>query len=57
MTDSSLNVGKFGILGGSGLYNIKIDNVNEIDIDTPYGKPSDSFRTGSIKWNGSCFFS
>jgi len=48
MTNSSLNVGKLGILGGSGLYNIKIDNVSEVDIDTPYGKPSDSFRTGSI---------
>ena len=48
MTNSFLNVGKLGILGGSGLYNIKIDNVSEVDIDTPYGKPSDSFRTGSI---------
>ena len=27
MTNSFLNVGKLGILGGSGLYNIKIDNV------------------------------
>ena len=48
MTNSSLNVGKLGILGGSGLYNIKIDNVSEVDINTPYGKPSDSFRTGCI---------
>ena len=48
MTDSDLNNAKLGILGGSGLYNIKIDNVKEVNIDTPYGKPSDSIRTGSL---------
>ncbi len=35
---------KIGIIGGSGLY--KIENVNiidEIDIDTPFGKPSDKY--------------
>ncbi len=48
MNDSNLNIAKLGILGGSGLYNIKIDDVKEINIDTPYGKPSDSLRTGSI---------
>ena len=48
MKNSHLNTGKLGILGGSGLYNISIDNVQEVDIDTPYGKPSDSLRTGSI---------
>ena len=29
-----------GIFGGSGLYSL-MDNVEEVDIDTPYGKPSD----------------
>ena len=48
MIDSNLNIAKLGILGGSGLYNIKIDDVKEINIETPYGKPSDSLRTGSI---------
>ena len=49
MTNSSLDIGKLGILGGSGLYNIQIDNVKELNIDTPYGKPSDLLRTGSIE--------
>ena len=41
MTASDLNNAKLGILGGSGLYNIKIDNVKEVNIDTPYGKTSE----------------
>jgi methylthioadenosine phosphorylase (EC 2.4.2.28) len=28
-----------GIIGGSGLYKI-FDDVEELDIDTPFGKPS-----------------
>ncbi len=35
---------KIGIVGGSGLY--KIENINvidEIEIDTPFGKPSDKY--------------
>ena len=30
-----------GVFGGSGFYSF-LDNVEEIKIDTPYGKPSDS---------------
>jgi len=33
---------RIGIIGGSGLYEIDgIDIIDELDIDTPYGKPSD----------------
>lgn len=41
---------KFGIIGGSGLYAIEgISQVEEKTIDTPFGKPSDSFITGMLE--------
>tara|TARA_B100001250_G_scaffold125917_1_gene107141 strand:+ start:560 stop:1504 length:945 start_codon:yes stop_codon:yes gene_type:complete len=40
---------RLGVLGGSGLYSIEsLENVKEVDIDTPYGKPSDSLRIGNL---------
>ena len=40
---------KVGIIGGSGLYNLKeLDKVNNIQIDTPFGKPSSDFLTGEL---------
>ncbi len=39
-----------GIIGGSGLYNIEgIKDVEEVPIGTPFGKPSDSFRVGTLE--------
>lgn len=39
-----------GIIGGSGLYNIEgIKDVKSVFIDTPFGKPSDSFTTGTLE--------
>lgn len=36
------------IIGGSGVYDTTmLDNVREIEIDTPYGKPSDAVTVGS----------
>ncbi|MCX9012313.1 MAG: S-methyl-5'-thioadenosine phosphorylase [Candidatus Methanoperedens sp.] len=36
------------IIGGSGVYDATmLDNVREIEIDTPYGKPSDAVTVGS----------
>ena len=36
---------RLGVIGGSGFYSIdKIEYLKEIDIHTPYGKPSDSIR-------------
>ena len=40
---------KIGIIGGSGLYNIGIiQNKEEIDVETPFGKPSDKLTLGKI---------
>ena len=40
---------KLGVIGGSGFYSIdKIECHEEIEIDTPYGKPSDSIRLFKI---------
>ncbi len=38
-----------GIIGGSGLYKMEaLKNIQEIDLDTPFGKPSDSFIFGEL---------
>jgi len=41
---------KIGIIGGSGLYEMKgLENIEEVDIlDTPFGRPSDHFVTGKL---------
>ena len=40
---------KVGIIGGSGLYNLKeLDKVKNIQNDTPLGKPSSDFLTGEV---------
>lgn len=39
----------FGIIGGSGLYGFEgFENVQEIDLDTPFGKPSSPVVIGEI---------
>lgn len=39
----------FGIIGGSGLYGFDgFENVETIEIDTPFGKPSSPIVTGTI---------
>jgi 5'-methylthioadenosine phosphorylase len=38
-----------GIIGGSGLYQMpELQNVREIEVDTPFGKPSDAFIVGEL---------
>jgi len=37
-----------GIFGGSGFYNF-LDNIMEVEIDTPYGKTSDKISIGNYK--------
>ena len=40
---------KLGIIGGSGFYSIdKIEYDEELQINTPYGRPSDSIRLFKI---------
>ncbi|AFZ03260.1 S-methyl-5'-thioadenosine phosphorylase [Calothrix sp. PCC 6303] len=40
---------KIGIIGGSGLYKMDaLKNVQEMEIETPFGKPSDAFIIGEL---------
>lgn len=40
----------FGIIGGSGLYGFNgLENVEPIEVDTPFGKPSSPIMIGEIK--------
>ena len=47
---------KIGVIGGSGLYEMDdLTEVEEIVLDTPFGKPSDAFITGNIAGNRVAF--
>ena len=38
-----------GIIGGSGLYQMpELENVREMPVDTPFGRPSDAFIVGEL---------
>ena len=37
-----------GIIGGSGLYSIPLENVREERVTTPWGEPSDALRMGTL---------
>src|ERR1700690_2753274 len=40
---------EFGIVGGSGLYNIPgLEITGEVQVTTPYGAPSDSYKAGKL---------
>jgi 5'-methylthioadenosine phosphorylase len=40
---------KIGIIGGSGLYKMDaLKNVQELEVETPFGKPSDAFILGEL---------
>jgi 5'-methylthioadenosine phosphorylase len=40
---------KIGVIGGSGLYNMPaITDVEAVEIDTPFGKPSGNIRIGTL---------
>ena len=44
---------EIGIVGGTGLYDPKLlKNVQEVTVETPYGKPSDSITVGEL--GGKC---
>ncbi|MFE9256203.1 S-methyl-5'-thioadenosine phosphorylase [Streptomyces sp. NPDC006879] len=38
---------EIGVIGGSGLYSF-LEDVSEYEVDTPYGKPSDSLFLGTV---------
>jgi 5'-methylthioadenosine phosphorylase len=47
---------KIGVIGGTGLYQIEgLTNIEEVNIDTPFGKPSDSIITGRLEGVGIAF--
>lgn len=42
-------VAAIGVIGGSGLYRIEgLENAREVAVDTPHGRPSDAFMTGTL---------
>lgn len=44
-----LSQARLGVLGGSGLYAMEgLEEVRELELDTPYGQPSDALRLGRI---------
>ncbi len=47
MAMAEARTAEFGIIGGSGLYEM-LDNPEELDMDTEYGKPSDLISLGKI---------
>ncbi len=40
---------RFGVIGGSGVYQMEtLSDVEEIELDTPFGKPSDAYVVGAL---------
>jgi 5'-methylthioadenosine phosphorylase len=49
---------KIGLLGGTGLYEIEgIEVLEEVDLDTPFGRPSDSYIIGELEGKKVAFLS
>ena len=47
---------KIGVIGGTGLYDIEgMTNIEEVDITTPFGKPSDAIIIGNLGGVGVAF--
>jgi len=47
---------KVGVIGGSGLYSIKgLSDIEQVDIETPFGKPSDTITIGKLEGVGIAF--
>src|SRR4030067_648094 len=47
---------KIGVIGGTGLYNIEgMTDIEEVNIETPFGKPSDSIVVGKLGGVGIAF--
>jgi len=44
---------RIGVIGGSGLYEMEgLENIQEIEVSTPFGTPSDKIVKGTIKGKG-----
>ena len=47
---------KIAVIGGSGLYDIEgMTDIEEVNIDTPFGKPSDAITIGKLEGVGIAF--
>ena len=47
---------RIGIIGGSGLYNIEgIKEIEEVKLDTPFGRPSGEFILGNLEGRDAVF--
>ena len=45
-----MTAAKIGIIGGSGLYQMpELTEIDEIEIQTPFGSPSDKFILGTLE--------
>jgi 5'-methylthioadenosine phosphorylase len=45
-----MTTAKIGIIGGSGLYQMpELTEVEEVSVETPFGKPSDAFVVGTLE--------
>src|SRR6266581_3755279 len=41
---------RIGIIGGSGLYQMAgLTNIEEVELETPFGNPSDAYRVGTLE--------
>ncbi len=46
----SLPQAAIGVIGGSGLYRMEgLEDAREVEVDTPFGKPSDAFLMGRLE--------
>ncbi len=47
---------KIAVIGGSGLYdNEGMKDIQEVDINTPFGRPSDKIVVGTLEGVGIAF--
>ncbi len=47
---------RIGVIGGTGLYNIEgMTDIQEVNLDTPFGKPSDDITVGRLGGVGIAF--
>src|SRR5881392_1588194 len=45
-----MTTAKIGIIGGSGLYQMpELTEIDEIEVETPFGRPSDKFVLGTLE--------
>jgi len=44
-----MSTARIGVIGGSGLYAMdELTDVEEVDVETPFGKPSDTITIGTL---------